>query len=115
MGQNGGTNVWADNYWYDGPLAGQLVPSVEAFTYQTPPAVPASGTPLANPFGVPCTVVVTAPAGCTLTGVSSTPQTVLIPPAGATSQIMIPGATMTAAASVTLTYTGTAPTWTWTA
>lgn len=115
VGQNGGTNVWADNYWYDGPLAGQLVPSVEAFTYQTPPAVPASGTPLANPFGVPCTVVVTAPAGCTLTGVSSTPQTVLIPPAGATSQIMIPGATMTAAASVTLTYTGTAPTWTWTA
>ena len=107
-------NTWANNYWYDGPLAGQPIVPVAGFTYQTPPAVPASGTPLVNPFGTYVTVVVTAPAGCTQTAVTPTPNTVLIPPAGATPQIMVPGDTMIAGASITLTYTGTTPTWTWT-
>jgi hypothetical protein len=108
-------NTWSGNYWFDGPSAGSLIAQpASTFTYQTPPAVPASGVPLANPFGTYCTVVVTAPAGCTLSAVSPTPNTALIPPAGATSQIMVPGASMTAGASITLTYTGTAPTWTWT-
>ena len=108
-------NTWSGNCWLDGPLAGQEIPEPAGdYTYQAPPAVPASGTPLANPFGVPCTVVVTAPAGCTLTAVTPTPNTVLIPPAGAASQVLVPGASMTAGASITLTYSGTTPTWTWT-
>jgi hypothetical protein len=109
------TNTWAGNYWLDGPLAGTLLaePSGD-YTFQTAPAVPASGVPLVNPFGIPITVVVTAPAGCTLTAVTPAPNTALIPPAGATSAILVPGASMTATASITLTYSGTAPTWTWT-
>jgi len=107
------TNTWGGNYWLDGPSAGQPVPAVQTFTYQTPPAVPASGTPLANPFGADVTVVITAPAGCALTAVTPA-ATALIPPAGATAQVMVPGASMTAGTSITLTYSGTTPAWTWT-
>jgi hypothetical protein len=67
---------------------------------ETPPTVPASTTPLANPFGVAClvtlrggTVSVVAVAGVALSVVSA----LVLVPAGAT---------------ITLTY-AVAPTWTW--
>jgi hypothetical protein len=69
---------------------------------KTAPSVPASGTPLRNPFWAPCSVVVT---GGTVTGIAVDGQTL-----GITSGLV----TVPSGKTVTLTYSS-APTWTWTA
>lgn len=72
----------------------------------TAPAVPASGTALQNPFGVPCHVFVDAAAAATV-GVAINGTSVGTSLAGGHFEIPL-----AAAAQITLTYT-TAPTWVW--
>ena len=75
---------------------------------QTAPTVPASGTALANPFGQPCTVYVSAASGATA-GVAVGGTTLVTTVAGGNAQVYVGTHD-----SITLTYT-TAPTWAWVA
>jgi hypothetical protein len=94
-------NIWDNNWWYDGLTGGSSVaePS-DSFVIETPPAVPASGTALTNPFGVDVVVNITA---SNLTG--STPTAVKYSSTYYQIQLI-------SGQNITLDYTGTV-TWQW--
>jgi hypothetical protein len=78
----------------------------------TPPAVPASGGVLANPFPTTCMFLVTAPAGVTVSAIGigpGQPATGVTVAAGTTSPPIYVGANE----GIKLTYAGGNPTWAW--
>lgn len=94
-------NVWGSNYWYDGVNKGSLIAMpADTYTYNTPPAMPASGGSAANTLGLDVVVVIYG------SGVTTTPAAVNID--ATTNQVQLqPGS------SVTISYSGATPTWQW--